>query len=340
MKKKILLAVLLVCTLCGCSKTIPVLEDGKEAVVSFEDGSLISVDELYEKMKSTYATQVLIDMIDKKILEDKYSDKISEAESYAESQIETVKTYYTDENGKYDEASLLSALNQYYGYSSLDDYKNALQMSYMRNLAIEDYAKSQIKESEIKNYYKEEIVGDREVSHIQIIPEVTDDMSDDEKTEAENVAFEKAKEVIAKLKKGESFEDLAKEYSNDDATKESGGSLGYINKGTYGSDEFDEEVYSLKVGTYSNTPVKTSDGYEIVYVTNEKDKKDLEEVREDIIAALVEEHLNEDATLSVEGIRELRKEYGVDIVDDEINATYNKYMNNLYNQALKNNSSN
>lgn len=339
MKKKILLVAIVACLLCGCEKTIPKLDNGEEAVVSFKDGSMISVKELYDELKDSYATQTLIDMIDKKILTEKYKDKKKDAEEYASSNIEQVKTYYTDENGKYDEAALINALNQYYGYTSIEEYEENLQVNYYRNQAIEAYAKTLIKENDIKKYYKDEIVGDREVSHIQIIPEVKDSMTDDEKKKAEDDALAKAKEVITKLKKGEKFEALAKEYSSDDATKDKGGSLGYINKGTYGSDEFDKEVYSLELGKYSTTPVKTSDGYEIVYVTKEKDKKSLEKVRDDIVETLAKKSIEEDATIQINALKELRKEYGVDIIDADINKDYNKKMTNMLDAALQQNTS-
>lgn len=339
MKKKILLAALVVCLLCGCEKTIPKLENGQEAVVSFKDGSMISVDELYNEMKSNHATQILIDMIDTKILEGKYADKLEDADNNAKSGVESVKLYYTDEDGNYDENALVNALNQYYGYTSVDEYQKMLRLNYLRNLAVEDYAKSQVKESEIKKYYKDSIVGDREVSHILIVPKVKTTMTDDEKSEAENEALNTAKEVIARLKKGDSFDDLVKEFSEDESTKDSNGSLGYINKGSYGDDAFDNEVYSLKVGSYSSAPVKTSRGYEIIYVTAEKEKATLDEVRDKIVETLAEENLDKDATIQVNGLRELRKEYGIDIVDDEISTQYNRYMNNLYNSAVQQNAS-
>lgn len=339
MKKKILLVAIVACLLCGCEKTIPKLDNGEEAVVSFKDGSMISVKELYDELKNSYATQTLIDMVDKKILTEKYKDKKKDAEDYVKSNIESVKTYYTDENGNYDEAALLNALNQYYGYTSIKEYEEALEVNYYRNQAIEAYAKTLIKENDIKKYYKDEIVGDREVSHIQIIPEVKDSMTDDEKKKAEEDALAKAKEVITKLKKGEIFEDLAKEYSSDEATKDKGGSLGYINKGTYGSEEFDKEVYALELGTYSNTPVKTNEGYEVVYVTKEKEKKSLEKVRDDIIETLAKKMIDEDATVQVNALIELRKENGVDIIDDDINKSYNKKMNSLLDSATQQNAS-
>ncbi len=334
MKKKIILGVAIVTLLCGCGKTIPTLSDGKEAVVKFSDGSMISVDDLYKELKGN-ATSMLINMIDRKILESAYEDKMEEAEESAKNYIESLKNYYTDEKGNFDEASLLAAINQYYGYGSIEMFQESVELNYLSNLAIDDYAKNLVKEKEIEKYYKDEIVPDREVYHIQIVPEVKDTMTDAEKKEQEEIALNEAKAVIAKLKKGEKFEDLAKEYSDDEATKEEGGSLGSINKGTFGSDDFDKEVYALKVGAYSKTPVKTSKGYEIVYIKSEGEKKSLEECKEDIIKTLADKKLEEDATLQVTAMTELRKKNGVDIIDSEINASYKDYINRLM-QAAKN----
>lgn len=334
-KRKLLLVVIAILVLCGCEKTIPKLSNGSEAVVSFSNGDKISVDDLYEKIKNSYALQTLVDMIDTKILEDKYKDSLEDAKSYTDSYMDSLKLYYTDDNGKYDEDKLLNDINSYYGYSSIEQFKESIRINYLRNKAIKDYAKSQIKDGDVNKYYKDEIVGDRKVSHILIIPDTKDNMTDDEKSSKLEEALSTAKEVIAKLKKGEKFEDLAKQYSEDEKTKNDGGSLGFINKGTYGSDTFDEEVYKLKIGTYSNTPVKTNEGYEIVYVLEEKEKSSLEDVKDKIIETLAEEKISKDATMQIVALRELRKDYGLDIVDDEINTQYSRYMTNAYNNALQ-----
>lgn len=339
MKKKIILLVAITTLLCGCGKTIPKLENGQEAVVTFKDGTKISVDDLYNNMKDS-ATSKIIEMIDKKILEEKYKDDLNSAKEYAESIINSYKYYYVDENGNFDENRLVTMLNQKYGYASLDEFQEATRINYLRNKAVEDYVDSTIKDKEIEKYYKDEVKPDREVSHIQIIPDVKDSMTDDEKKTAKEEALNEAKSIIAKLKKGEKFEDLAKEYSDDDATKENGGSLGKINKGTYGSDAFDKEVYDLKVGSYSNTPIETTKGYEIVYVTSEKDKKSLEDAKDEIKKAIREDKLEKDATLQVTAVTELRKEYGVEIVDTEINKNYEKYIDALTRSIKENDSSN
>lgn len=329
MKKKIILAVLVTMLLTGCGKTIPKLENGQEAVVKFGDGSMISIDELYGKMKNS-ATNVLMQMIDKKILEEEYEDKLDEAKEYAENYVEMMKKYYgTDEKGVYSETKFLQTLQSQTGYTSIDEFQEDMRINYLQKFAVEDYVKDQLKDKDIEKYYKDEIVGDRDVYHIQIVPEVKSTMTDSEKEEANKKALEKAKELITRLKKGESFEEVAKEASDDEATKEKGGSLGFINKGSYGSTEFDKEVYALKVGEYSSTPVKTTNGYEIVYVKEEKEKKSLEDVKDQIVDALVEEKLDADATLSVTAIKELRKSKGVDIIDTEINRNFEKYMDRV-----------
>lgn len=319
--------------LSGCGKTIPKLSNGDDAVVSFKDGSKISVNELYEEMKNDYATNVLITMIDKKLLEEKYEDKLEEAKEYAKNVVEATKKNYVDEKGNYDEKSFLNQINMY-GYSDEEVFEEAFRLNYLKNLAVDDYVKSTLTDKEIEKYYKDEIVGDRDTYHIQIIPDVKTSMTDSEKKEAEEKALNDAKAIIARLKKGESFEDLAKEKSDDEATKENGGSLGFINKGYNGSEEFDKALYSLKVGEYSETPVKTTNGYEILYVKEEKEKKSLDDARSEIEKTLIDEKLEKDSTLQITAITELRKEKGLDIIDSEIERSYNRYIDNII-QSLK-----
>ena len=61
MKKKIIVLALCVLLISGCGSKIPKLSNGDEAVVTLKDGQKISVNELYDSMKNTYALQNLLD---------------------------------------------------------------------------------------------------------------------------------------------------------------------------------------------------------------------------------------------------------------------------------------
>jgi len=339
MKKKLLLSLVILGFAAGCGK-IPTLSNGEEAVVSFTNkDNGISVNELYQDIKNKYALSSLIDMIDKKILTEKYASKKADAEKDADSQLETIKKYYVDDKGKYDEESLLNALRSYYGIDNLNEYKEMLKLSYYRDLAVVDYSKEQVTDKDIKKYYDSEIVGDISAKHILIAPKVTDDMKDEDKTKAEEEALKTAKEVIAKLNKGEKFEDLVKEYSADEASKANDGDLGYFNKGDMVS-EFETAAYKLKLNNYTKEPVKTKFGYHIILKTGEKEKAKLEDIKDEIITKVAEENRNSDKAYSIEAMVEIRKSSGMKIEDSELSKQYETYISNQLINARSNNSNN
>ncbi len=335
MKKKILIALLILGCTAGCGK-VPKLSDGKEAVVSFENTKIsISVDDLYNEIKEKYALSSLIDMIDRSILLKEYPKNDSDAKKYAEDQLTSIKKYYVDDNGKYDEKSLLSALSKYYGINSIDEFKEMLKLTYYRNQAVDDYAKNSITDKQIQKYYDEEFVGDISCKHILIAPKTTNSMTDKEKKAAEEEALKTAKEVIKKLNDGAKFDDLAKEYSNDDSNKDKGGDLGYFNKGDMVS-EFETAAYALKLNKYTTTPVKTKFGYHIILKTGEKEKEALDKVKDTIITTLADKAKEDDNTMQINALVELRKKYGMKIEDSSLSKQYSTYISNQMLQAQSN----
>ena len=74
----------------------------------------------------------------------------------------------------------------------------------------------------------------------------------------------KAKEVYEMLKKGGSFDELAKKYSNG-PTSSVGGDLEYFKRGTL-SKELEAKVFSMQAGQYTE-PVRTNQGFVILEVT-------------------------------------------------------------------------
>lgn len=326
MKKKIILIGLIAMLMCGCGK-VSKLKDGTDAVVSFDKLEKISVDSLYDEMKDRYAVSILIDMIDKEILDTVYEKKMDEAEKNAEDSITSLKSNYETEE------ELIQAINSYYGYSSLKEFKEFIKLNYFRDLATKDYAKKQITDKQIETYYEDEIVGDIEASHILISVDVEDDATDEEKEKKEKEALKKAEDIIKQLEKGEDFAELAKKYSKDDSNKDKGGALGQFNKGDM-EISFEEAAYKLKVNEFTTKPIKTSYGYHIIKKTKEHAKKELKDVKETIVETLAEEKITNDATISITALTELRKEKGMKIEDSELQSSYNKYINSLYNYYL------
>lgn len=320
MKKKLIciLAVLLLVTSCG---KVPKLKNGDEAVVTMKDGD-ISVEKLYSEMKEKYALDMLITKIDTAILNNVYKTD-DEEKNYIDKQLETIKYYYeTYYKSQY--KSFQEYLTQN-GVESEDELKENIRLTYKRNKAIKDYVKSIITDKEIEKYYDEEIFGDISASHILIKPEYDKNASDEEKKEAEKKALKEAKEVVAKLKKGEDFAELAKEYSDDSSNSKSGGKLADFNHGQM-VEAFEDAAKELKVGSYTTTPVKTEFGYHIILKTAQKDKPALKEVKDDIISDLTDEKLKDDSTLEVTALVELRKKHKVKIQDKDIKKLYEAYV--------------
>ncbi len=76
---------------------------------------------------------------------------------------------------------------------------------------------------------------------------------------------EEAQEIQQKLKSGESFEELAKEYSID-GSAQSGGDLEYFSKGRMVK-PFEDAAFALEVGEISDI-VQTQHGYHIIKLTD------------------------------------------------------------------------
>ncbi len=336
MKKKLLICLAVLGLTSGCGK-VSTLPNGDDALVSFSNTNLgISAGDLYSEVKGT-ALSKLIDMIDTKILLDKYPDKSSDADKYVNEQYDLIKTNFKDDNGKFDEESLKEQIYAYYGITDIDKFKDIIRLNYYRTEAVNDYAKNSVTDKQIQKYYDENVYGDISCKHILITPAVTDDMSDEDKTKADKEALQKAKDIIKKLKNGESFDDLAKEYSDDTSNKDKGGDLGYFNTGDM-LEEFEKAAFALKKGKYTTTPVKTKYGYHIILKTDEKEKPSLEDKKEEIINTLASEAKSNDTALSINALVELRKEYGMNIEDDEMNKLYSTYISNSLLSAKSNSS--
>jgi peptidyl-prolyl cis-trans isomerase D len=110
-------------------------------------------------------------------------------------------------------------------------------------------------------------------------------------------AREKLAEVAEKIAGGENFDDLAREYSEDSASAREGGMLGWIERGSSGSPEFDDAAFALAPGEIGK-PVRTAYGFHIIKLEGKKNAvtSPFTEAKEEIVSLLAREKADEDFT--------------------------------------------
>jgi peptidyl-prolyl cis-trans isomerase C len=101
-----------------------------------------------------------------------------------------------------------------------------------------------------------------------------------------------AKSLIAQLKKGAKFEDLAKKNSKDPGSAANGGDLDWANPGSF-VPEFSTAMTGLKKGEMTQTPVKSQFGFHIIKLedTREAQFPKFEEVKPQIEQSLTQKKL-------------------------------------------------
>lgn len=313
MKKKILiLGLCATLLLTGCGKKAK-LKNGKEVVAEIE-GKTITAEELYDELRSQGGTTVLVNMIDE-FIANKEVETDNSAKEYAENQLETLKAQYA-QSGQDFASALTNA-----GYTNEGKFKEVLILDYKKNKVVENYLSDNLTDDEIKEYYDNEVFGEMTVKHILITPDTKDDMTDDEKTEAEKKAKEQAEKVIKELNDGAKFDDLVEKYSDDEGSKDNKGLIENFTKDSVVSDFWDASI-KLKDKEYTKEPVKSDYGYHVIYRISQKDKPKLKDVKDDIKEKLVENMLNADAKLPTTTWVKIRKKYKLDIKDDDIKKSY------------------
>lgn len=321
--KKTFLLLLSLFLLAGCKDVK--LTNGENALVTFKEGG-ISSDELYQELKETYGAEKLMNLIDMHLLEKLYKTDNDE-KAYVNQTVKTTKNTAKKMNADFD-----LYLNYYYGMANEAAFRNYLSLTYKRNLWIEDYAKETVSDKQIKEYYENETYGDIEASQILITVDTKKDATDDEKKEAEQKAYDTAKEVISKLKKGEDFATLAKQYSKDQNSSSNGGSLGKVN-----TDSVSEEVFSalvnLKDGSYSTSPVKASDGYHILYRKSQDKKPELNDELTKKIRTTIGSEIAKESGFSIKALKALREKNEMKILDTDLNKDFETLVNRQTSQS-------
>ncbi|TYR79005.1 peptidylprolyl isomerase PrsA [Priestia megaterium] len=232
--------------LTACNNDASDANDSSKVIVETDAGN-VTQGELYQEMKTLIGQDqfntLVRNVVDEKVLSEKY--KITDKE--LDKELENLRAQYGDQ--------IDTAIQQ----NGEDTVKDMLKVDLLRDKVAT--ADIKVSEKELKEAYEAKKPEIR-ASHILV---------EDEKT---------AKEVKAKLDKGEDFAKLAEEYSTDKASAQKGGDLGFFGAGEM-VPAFQEAAYKLKKGEVS-APVKSDYGYHIIKLVDKKELASYKEMKDEL----------------------------------------------------------
>lgn len=145
----------------------------------------------------------------------------------------------------------------------LEEMKNRILVEILISKQID--TTTPVPEDEIRSYYDshpDEFIQGELVKAQHILIRTDKDASPEEQTKA----MGHITEIQERLQQGESFMELAKEFSEDPGSKDKGGDLGYFGK-EHMVPEFEDAAFNTVVGQVSS-PVKTQYGFHLIKVND------------------------------------------------------------------------
>ncbi|NLQ16785.1 peptidylprolyl isomerase [Marinomonas sp. M1K-6] len=192
-----------------------------------------------------------------------------------------------------------------------------VKVNYVAISTADFYDRVSVTDAELQNAYQASIASlaqeERSASHILID---TSERSDEE-------AKARLDEVQGKLDSGVDFADLAADYSDDIGSKNDGGHLGYVEKGTI-DQAFDDALFSMQKGEVKS--VKSQFGYHLIKVDDisKPDVPSFASQAAELKQALLEDKARDALLTAHEDITDLAyasdkldaiaEEYGVDVL--------------------------
>lgn len=251
-----------------------------------------------ENRLAPIAREVLDKMIDDKLLINDFNndEKVKIPESYMDNHYSKFmeETFQGNRSG-YIEFLKSEGLTD---RSFREQQKEEVILSFLRSRLRKSTA--EISPEQIRKYYDEhkDQFAQKEAVHLRqiMLRPVEDD------TETSTALLEKANKIVAKLKSGQTFEDTAKTFSEDEM-KASGGNWGWINRSDIRK-ELADVAFSLNKGTYSNPVILNNHAF-VLYVEEKRlaGNVPISEVREQIENALVNESAKKVQAREVQKLR-------------------------------------
>lgn len=169
------------------------------------------------------------------------------------------------------------------GLDATDDFKTQMELArqtlLIRELFADHQKKNPVTDADIQGEYDKFVAanGGKEYRARHILVEKEDE----------------AKTIIASLKKGGKFDDIAKKQSKDPGSGANGGDLDWANAGSYVK-EFSDAMVKLNKGQLTDAPVKSQFGFHVIRLDDVREAQlpKLEEVKPQIAQQLQQAKLS------------------------------------------------
>ena len=273
--------------LAGCSKS------NNAEVAQYGKDKKITQQEFYKELKSAPSSKnVLANLLIYDALKAQYGEKLNSREVTQE-----YNNYKERYGSQFDE---FLAQNSY----TKSSFKRMIQINLLSEIALRSQIKPTSKQLKAEwKTYQPKIT----VQHILVTSQST------------------AKEIINQLRNGKSFSSLAKTYSVDSSTSTNGGKLAPFNQENKNLDStFKNAAYKLKNGEYTNTPIKVTNGYEIIKMISHPAKGSFENNRAELTNNLYTKWAA-NSTVMRNVISQVLKDQNVKITDKDLKSALDQY---------------
>lgn len=294
MKSKKLLAII-----AGIAVMMPLAACGNKAVATTSGGK-ITQDEYYSSMKSTsQGKAVLQQMILDKVLQKQYGKEVSKAD---------VNKEYNSYKSQY--GSSFSAVLEQQGLTE-KSFKDQIKSRLLLQAAVRHY--STFSNSAINKQWKK---YEPKVQTAEILVGSEDDAND----------------IINQLNsasgnKYKKFKKLAKSKSTDSSNKSTGGIVpAFDNTSTSVDSAYKKAAFKLKTGEYTKEPVKTDNGYQVIYMVKHPAKGAKSAHISDLKTQIVEQNMNNQSFME-KVISKVLKKGNVSIKDKDLQNILSQYLN-------------
>ncbi|MCC3869185.1 peptidylprolyl isomerase [Terrisporobacter mayombei] len=237
--------------------------------------------------KDTLKEMVLETMIGSEVIyQQAEKEKVTPTDKQVQEQIDSFNESIKNKNDYKENLKKIGINEDFLKFQFTRDLANSnLQEKFEKDTKISEADMKKYYEDNKKSFYTDTVTA----SHILL--KTQDKEGKELSAEKKKEAKKKAEEALAKVKAGEDFAKVAKEYSQDSSAS-NGGDLGSFGKGQM-VPEFEKAAFNMKKGEISDI-VETQYGYHIIKITDRVDKQETyDDVKDKIKTTLASEKYTE-----------------------------------------------